>query len=390
MKNKRLITSFSATILLTTVLSQNTLPTIGNVGVGTTNPSTKLEVIGKTSLVGYTTVKDSMKIEKKLTVNKDLKIIGKTVMTNNVKVKSNLTVLGNSKTKGNKIIEGDLKIKSLGQSSISEDRMLMISPNGKVKAHDKSTILDIVYGPPLQACFFSPGTTLPAPVWTHVEGSVDVDTTNVVGLGAITPGKLYTNQACPILVGIKTSEPITTLDVRGTTHFSSNSGVGIAPSNSVQLYVQPTTSNKNGICLDMPNSVDYNYGYKVRVDNDKVKGIAINRLDTGEDVFRVYVDGRIEGKSLRLSLSIWSDYVFDEDYKLLPLNELNDYIKENNHLPNVPTEQAVLEKGLDIGGINTILLEKIEELTLYIIQLNDEILELKNENKLIKYSLKNQ
>jgi len=95
---------------------------------------------------------------------------------------------------------------------------------------------------------------------------------------------------------------------------------------------------------------------------------------------RLVVDGTICAKEVRVSLSgepCCPDYVFENDYKLKSLSELEDFIKTNKHLPGIPNAQEVANNGVEIGDMQARLLKKIEELTLYII-------ELKNENEEIK------
>jgi hypothetical protein len=75
----------------------------------------------------------------------------------------------------------------------------------------------------------------------------------------------------------------------------------------------------------------------------------------------------------------WCDYVFDDEYNLIPISELKEYIKINKHLPEIPTTKEIEENGVDLSKMNKLLLQKIEELTLYIIQLEDEINKLKNK-----------
>ncbi|CAM4405576.1 beta strand repeat-containing protein [Flavobacterium terrigena] len=70
------------------------------------------------------------------------------------------------------------------------------------------------------------------------------------------------------------------------------------------------------------------------------------------------------------SVKNWADYVFEDDYKLMSLKELDQYIKTNGHLPNIPTSEEVVKHGVDLGEMNSKLLEKVEELTLYTIDLN--------------------
>lgn len=69
----------------------------------------------------------------------------------------------------------------------------------------------------------------------------------------------------------------------------------------------------------------------------------------------------------------WSDYVFADDYKLMPLQDLRAYVAENKHLPGVPSAEEVVNQGLDLGKMDAKLLEKVEELTLYIIELEAKV-----------------
>lgn len=78
----------------------------------------------------------------------------------------------------------------------------------------------------------------------------------------------------------------------------------------------------------------------------------------------------------------WPDFVFTKDYGLMPLGEVEAFINENSHLPNVPSASEVGDKGINLGEMDAVLLQKIEELTLYVIELkkeNEEQQELLNE-----------
>jgi len=91
--------------------------------------------------------------------------------------------------------------------------------------------------------------------------------------------------------------------------------------------------------------------------------------------YNLFVNGGILTEEVRVMLkSDWADYVFEENYNLLKLEEIEEFIKENKRLPNVPSAQEVSENGIELGEIATIQQEKIEELTLYLIE----------QNKLIK------
>ncbi|HPS63504.1 MAG TPA: hypothetical protein PLK82_10615, partial [Bacteroidales bacterium] len=66
------------------------------------------------------------------------------------------------------------------------------------------------------------------------------------------------------------------------------------------------------------------------------------------------------------------DYVFNKDYKLRSLYDVENFINTNKHLPGVPSEKEVVGKGLNLGDMNSVLLQKVEELTLYMINLQKE------------------
>lgn len=92
------------------------------------------------------------------------------------------------------------------------------------------------------------------------------------------------------------------------------------------------------------------------------------------------VDGKIVCKDLYVTASSdWPDFVFEKNYKLAKLSEVRAYYEANKHLPNVPTASEIEEKGINMSEMSAIQMQKIEELTLYIIQLKDEIESLKTQ-----------
>ncbi|MCF8359098.1 MAG: hypothetical protein K9H26_10090 [Prolixibacteraceae bacterium] len=93
---------------------------------------------------------------------------------------------------------------------------------------------------------------------------------------------------------------------------------------------------------------------------------------------KLAVDGKITSTEVEVTLDAWSDYVFDEDYSLRPLSEVEKFVKEHKHLPGIPSEKQIVEEGLSLGEMNKLLMEKVEELTLYVIELQKEVDKLKN------------
>ena len=90
--------------------------------------------------------------------------------------------------------------------------------------------------------------------------------------------------------------------------------------------------------------------------------------------YALTVDGGIlTDRVLIKSVDEWYDAVFTDNYRLMPLNELKDFVATHHHLPEVPAENEVMEQGYDMGEMQGLLLKKIEELTLYTIQLQEQI-----------------
>lgn len=95
--------------------------------------------------------------------------------------------------------------------------------------------------------------------------------------------------------------------------------------------------------------------------------------------YMLAVDGKIITEELKVQISTaWPDYVFLNDYKLLSLSELAQFIEKNQHLPKIPSATEVIENGIEIGEMNRLLVEKIEELTLYILEQEKRIETLEN------------
>ncbi|MNE34203.1 hypothetical protein D3C87_511320 [compost metagenome] len=88
---------------------------------------------------------------------------------------------------------------------------------------------------------------------------------------------------------------------------------------------------------------------------------------------KLSINGNIRAKEVKVETVNWPDYVFKSDYKLLSLPETEEFIKQNGHLPEVPKASEVEEMGVSLGEMNKILLKKIEELTLQVIELNKKI-----------------
>lgn len=110
--------------------------------------------------------------------------------------------------------------------------------------------------------------------------------------------------------------------------------------------------------------------------NKVVIGRGVNYDNEG---YVLYVARGIKTEKIKVEIAQennWADYVFDEDYDLISLEELESFIKKYKHLPEIPTEEEVLVEGVELKEMNIKLLKKVEELTLYILEQEDKINEL--------------
>jgi hypothetical protein len=95
-------------------------------------------------------------------------------------------------------------------------------------------------------------------------------------------------------------------------------------------------------------------------------------IGTLNPTYKLSVNGNVRAKEVVVETG-WADYVFDENYKLKDLNEVEKFIQQNKHLPNIPSAREIETEGLNLGEVQKKMMEKIEELTLYVIELKKEI-----------------
>ena len=191
--------------------------------------------------------------------------------------------------------------------------------------------------------------------------------------GALSIGK--TNQKHLIVtssgnVGVGTDEPTAKLELIGNSStynyllgleqgygiFSDNVGNGIGGSTRLWL-----NTPDNGSIVFGPRSGES------ELNNIRFRS-QISRFEGNMEVIGTGTFCQIVVESIG-----WCDYVFNKSYQLLPLCDLELYIKENKHLPGIPSEDEISATGIDVANMTEILLKKIEELTLYIIEQEKEI-----------------
>jgi trimeric autotransporter adhesin len=207
-------------------------------------------------------------------------------------------------------------------------------------------------------------------------------------IGAVNPGAITIGDLDPDIapnyggmLRIKSSNNTTALDLIRSTNSASTGW-----DNQIRFY---NYNNLRHLIAD-----DYSSGKLVIAPGSDASSGSVNivdvrgRMQIGDDInayptpsgYSLYVQYGILTEKVKVAIkttSDWSDFVFDKNYNLRPLSEVEKYIKQNNHLPDVPSAADMVKEGNDLGKTDALLLQKIEELTLYMI-------ELKKENELMK------
>ena len=106
-------------------------------------------------------------------------------------------------------------------------------------------------------------------------------------------------------------------------------------------------------------------------------GIGTTNYFDGAESYALSVAGKVRAESVKVYTD-WADYVFEEDYVLPTLNDVENYINLNGHLKDIPSAENVEDNGIELGEMNKLLLQKIEELTLYTIEQEKRLKALEN------------
>lgn len=132
------------------------------------------------------------------------------------------------------------------------------------------------------------------------------------------------------------------------------------------------TVNQVGAAIIYERTGDYQKGkLHFYTKTDITNQTAPKRVMTIDDEGNLQVTGDIKIKD-NWKISV-PDYVFEEDYKLRELHDISDYVRKQNHLPDIPSREEIQQKGLNLNEMSLLLLKKVEELTLYLIEQNNTI-----------------
>jgi hypothetical protein len=143
------------------------------------------------------------------------------------------------------------------------------------------------------------------------------------------------------------------------------------------MFISPGLGTSDG-------SAGWDWYKGIILNNDGSMGIGLS-AGTQPANYKLAVGGDVIAERVVVKLQAnWPDYVFKTGYSLRPLSEVEAFVKTNNHLPDVPSEAEIKEKGIDVEQMNATLLKKVEELTLYLIEQQKEVKTLREEVRQLK------
>ncbi len=187
-------------------------------------------------------------------------------------------------------------------------------------------------------------------------------------------------------VGIGTTSPNTLLEVAGNTP---TIRISDAVNNLPQLeFLRGTGAFGSDAYTDWRLYVTGGNFRFLRQDNAGNSGDAVTILTNGNvgigttnpGSYKLAVKGKIAAQEVVVTQNGWSDFVFNENYRLQPLNKVAEYVKQNKHLEGIPTAAEVKKNGVSVGDMQAKLLEKVEELTLYTIAMKKDCEAMQKEN----------
>jgi len=221
------------------------------------------------------------------------------------------------------------------------------------------------------------------------DGSLRIRTDHgYVDVGSRNPSFLQTHGSTKMTilksngnVGIGKNNPTAKLDISGNASCASSFTVGVH------------NDSYRGLVVDNAGSYTWKLMELKNVNGTQMTVLGNGKVGIGTDIdyspsgYRLFVKDGILTEKVKVAVassSDWADYVFADNYNLKSLDEVAQFIKKHKHLPNVPSAEEVVEAGIDVAKMDAKLLEKIEELTLYMIDMNKQLQDVKTENKELK------
>lgn len=374
--------------------SQNTIPTTTCTGTLRINDSLNVNrditAFGDITSRGEVVSTDTLRAKEDVLASKDIKVEGSVYVNQDVSVEGKITAKGGLSFDGTTGITKTM----IGNTQVLKFGNIAASPLPLSCAIAPQSLSSNQFGGLLQLYDVTSPTQNAVLNLQSFNNQCSIDAS--IGSQANTSGALLINYFCGNDVSICQGALGGTVSMGKKVQMQQSLKIGY---NGLSAIIDPLTS------IEVNQNDNNANGVKVNTYNTGVKAFSIERPD-GKNTFVMYgsgdayfginriqsnhahanapyqFDGKIGCKELVVvDPTKWADFVFEKNYKLLPLAEVEKYINENKHLPSVPSEKEVKENGINTAEMDAILLQKIEELTLYIMQQQKDIDALKKEIK---------
>jgi hypothetical protein len=196
-------------------------------------------------------------------------------------------------------------------------------------------------------------------------------------------------------VGIGTTSPHEKLEIKkGNLRFNGGTASAYGSLGKMDFYNNYSSSNVVAERIEGKRD-EYSHKdgrlsfYTANTNGVLNENLTLNRngnlgIGTTTPYYKLDVCGTIRAKAVKVDLLGGCDFVFKKDYQLMDLTTLEKFVKTNQHLPEIASEKEMVENGVDLKNLQMKLLQKIEELTLYVIDINKEVKDLRQENKQLK------
>ena len=379
----------------------NSFPSSGNVGIGTPNPSAKLEVVGKNVSFLSNSSSNQLRFGRKLNelfqmevddyngrldyiqdvdrnephifyirnrsagTNEHNDIRFQTAGTDRLSIKRNGNIgIGTTSPTSRLTVNGDIHTQGLK----SRDMFLNTGAEPKLRFREENSGQDAAIR------LRTSGLSIDV---ERVQSALFIQKFGNVGIGTTDPTAKLT------VAGDIKAQLLTSKDIYATTLESDD--LFIKSSDEPKLRFREENSGQDAaIRVGVPGlSIDVE-----RVQNalfiQKHGNVGIG---TTSPTAKLTVAGGIHAQEVKVTTNAGADFVFEDGYALRPLAELDAFVKENKHLPEIAPAARMVAEGVDMGEFQIQLLQKVEELTLYVIGLQKEVEKLKGKNERLKASL---